>query len=104
MIDTPTERDATSTWAKLRRRKVVQWGIVYAAGAWGFLQGLEYVTETFQLPDQVRPLATLAFLAINGITIEMPDDEAFELVMSVADGSIDVEQIAAKLEASTVAG
>jgi TolB-like protein/tetratricopeptide (TPR) repeat protein len=62
LIDTPTERDATSTWAKLRRRKVVQWGIVYAAGAWGFLQGLEYVTETFQLPDQVRPLATLAFL------------------------------------------
>ena len=62
MIDTPAERDATSTWAKLRRRKVVQWGIVYAAGAWGFLQGLEYVTETFQLPDQVRPLATLAFL------------------------------------------
>lgn len=49
-------------------------------------------------------LATLAFLAINGLVIEMPDDEAFELVMGVADGSIDVEQIAAKLEASIVGG
>lgn len=49
-------------------------------------------------------LAALAFLAINGLAIEMPDDEAFELVMGVADGSIDVEQIAAKLEASIVAG
>lgn len=49
-------------------------------------------------------LAPLAFLAVNGTGIEMPDDEAFELVMGVADGSIDVEQIAAKLEASIVGG
>ena len=37
----PTERAAESTWTRLRRRKVVQWGLVYIAGAWGFLQGLE---------------------------------------------------------------
>lgn len=62
MIDTPTERGAESAWDKLRRRKVVQWGIVYAAGAWGFLQGLEYATDTFNWPDQIQQLATLALL------------------------------------------
>ena len=62
MIDTPTEREAEGAWAKLRRRKVVQWGVVYAAGAWGFLQGLEYVTDTFQWPGQIQQLATLAML------------------------------------------
>ncbi|HSW34442.1 MAG TPA: hypothetical protein VLH36_12595, partial [Steroidobacteraceae bacterium] len=62
MIDTPTEREAESAWAKLRRRKVVQWGVVYAAGAWGFLQGLEYVTDTFNWPGQIQQLATLALL------------------------------------------
>jgi len=60
--DTPTEREEDSPWAKLRRRKVVQWGVLYAAGAWGFLQGLEYVTDTFQWPGQIQQLATLALL------------------------------------------
>jgi adenylate cyclase len=49
-------------WAKLRRRKVGQWGILYAAGAWGFLQGLEYVTDTFHWPDAIQQSATLALL------------------------------------------
>jgi TolB-like protein/Flp pilus assembly protein TadD len=62
VIDTPPEREGDSPWAKLRRRKVVQWGILYAAGAWGFLQGLEYVTDTFQWPGQIQQLATLALL------------------------------------------
>ena len=62
MSDTPTEREEDSPWAKLRRRKVVQWGVLYAAGAWGFLQGLEYVTDTFQWPGQIQQLATLALL------------------------------------------
>src|SRR5688500_13335614 len=51
LTDTPAERAAESTWSRLRRRKVVQWGLVYVAGAWGFLQGLEYVTRTFHWPD-----------------------------------------------------
>ena len=49
MTDTPTERAAESTWTRLRRRKVVQWGLVYVAAAWGFLQGLEYISEHLQL-------------------------------------------------------
>ena len=46
MTDVPTGTAGESGWDKLRRRKVGQWGILYAAGAWGFLQGLEYVTDT----------------------------------------------------------
>ena len=56
----PTEGE--STWARLTRRKVVQWGIAYAAGAWGLLQGLAYVTDTFHWPEQIQQLATLALL------------------------------------------
>ena len=62
MTDTPAERGAESTWTRLRRRKVVQWGLVYVAAAWGFLQGLEYVTETFHWPEQLRQISLLALL------------------------------------------
>lgn len=62
MTDTPTEREAEGPWAKLRRRKVVHWGVVYAAGAWGFLQGLEYVTDTFHWPERIQQLVALALL------------------------------------------
>ena len=57
--------DATEgegAWTKLRRRKLVQWGIAYAAGAWGLLQGLAYVTDTFHWPDRIQQLSTLALL------------------------------------------
>jgi TolB-like protein/Tfp pilus assembly protein PilF len=62
VTDTPTEREVERIWSSLRRRKVVQWGLVYVAAAWGFLQGLEYVTETFHWPEQLRQIAFLAFL------------------------------------------
>ena len=62
MADTPTERETEGPWDKLRRRKVVQWGLAYAAGAWGLLQGLEYVSETFGWPSQLRQVAVLALL------------------------------------------
>ena len=62
MTDTPTEGGREGTWAKLRRRKVVQWGIAYAAGAWGLLQGVAYVTDTFHWPDQIQQLATIGLL------------------------------------------
>jgi TolB-like protein/Tfp pilus assembly protein PilF len=50
-------------WQSLRRRKVVQWGLAYVAGAWAFLQGLGYAGATFHWPDQVQQLSTLALLA-----------------------------------------
>jgi TolB-like protein/tetratricopeptide (TPR) repeat protein len=62
VTEAPTERAGESPWAKLRRRKVVQWGIVYAAGAWGLLQGLEYVSSTFDWPRQLQQFATLTLL------------------------------------------
>ena len=62
MTDTPTERAAESTWTRLRRRKVVQWGLVYVAAAWGFLQGLEYISESFNWPQQARQIAVLVLV------------------------------------------
>ena len=62
MTDTPTAREDEGAWGKLRRRKVVQWGIAYAAGAWGLLQVLSYLGGTFEWPLHVQKLATLAAL------------------------------------------
>ena len=42
-------------------------------------------------------LATLVFAELNGATVDMPDDEAFELVMAAAAGELDVEEIALTL-------
>ena len=63
MIDTPTGLEGEGAWAKLRRRKVVQWGLAYVAAAWGLLQGLAYLSELFRWPEQLQRLATAAFLA-----------------------------------------
>ena len=57
-----TEGRTDSAWTRLRRRKVVQWGLIYAAAAWGFLQGLEYVSESFHWPRTVPQFALLALL------------------------------------------
>jgi len=62
VTDTPTEREDEGAWAKLRRRKVVQWGVAYAAGCWVLLQGLGYLGSTFDLPRQIQQLVTIALL------------------------------------------
>ena len=62
MTHEPQDGEETTFWERLTRRKVVQWGIAYAAGAWGLLQGLAYVTDTFHWPEQIQQLATLALL------------------------------------------
>ena len=62
MTHEPQDGEETTFWERLRRRKVVQWGIAYAAGAWGFLQGLEYVVESFDWPQQYRQIALLGSL------------------------------------------
>ena len=41
-------------------RKVAQWGIAYVAGAWGLLQGLQYVSNTFDWPRQFQQLELAA--------------------------------------------
>lgn len=45
-------------------------------------------------------LATTVFLDINGVTVELGDDDAFELVLAVAEGRLDVEEIADRLASS----
>ena len=62
MTDGPQDQEESSLWPRLRRRKVVQWGIAYAAGAWGLLQGLSYVVATFHWPERLQQLATLFLL------------------------------------------
>ena len=56
-----TDGDKDSTWSKLRQRKVVQWGIAYAAGVWGLLQVLQFLADTYDWPSQVLRLVTLVF-------------------------------------------
>jgi TolB-like protein/Tfp pilus assembly protein PilF len=59
-VTEPTEQGGENLWIRLRRRKVVQWGIAYAAAAWTLLQVLEYFGETYAWPLAVRQIAGLA--------------------------------------------
>jgi len=45
--------------------------------------------------------STVSFLALNGFNVNLDDDEAFDLVMRVAEGSAEVEEIAAVLTEAT---
>jgi len=60
--DPAPDSDIASVWSALRRRKVVPWGVAYAAGAWLLMQVLEYFSGTFDWPRQVQQLSTLALL------------------------------------------
>ena len=62
MTDAPAEREGEGPWAKLRRRKVVQWGLAYAAGAWGLLQGIGFAADAFHWPDGTKQVAMLVLL------------------------------------------
>jgi death on curing protein len=42
-------------------------------------------------------LATVVFLRINGCTADLTDDEAFDLVLSVAAGQLAADEIAERL-------
>ena len=58
----PTAREGEGAWTKLRRRKVVQWGIAYAAGAWALLQVIGFVADTFDWPRQIQQFASIGLL------------------------------------------
>ena len=64
MTDTPSERGGEGSWAKLRRRKVVQWSLAYAAGAWALLEVFGFAVDAFHWPDVAKQIAMLA-LAIG---------------------------------------
>ena len=42
-------------------------------------------------------LATTVFLDTNGAPVELRDDDAFQLVLAVAEGTLDVEDIGQRL-------
>jgi TolB-like protein/Tfp pilus assembly protein PilF len=62
VTDAPKEREGEGALSKLGRRKVVQWGVAYAAAAWTLLQGFAYLSETFHWPELIRPFVTLAIM------------------------------------------
>ena len=60
--DRPTEEAARKLWERVRRRKVVQWGLGYSAAAWGLLQVAQFLAQTFDWPSRWLQLGTLAFV------------------------------------------
>ena len=59
---------------------------------------LHSICRNHALVDGNKRLAwfsTVAFLALNGFNVDLADDAAFELVIGVAEGHVDVEEIAA---------
>jgi len=46
-------------WARLRERKLFQWGVAYLAGAWLLLQVIDLLAGTFHWPDRVQQVATM---------------------------------------------
>jgi len=65
---------------------------------------LHSICPNHALVDGNKRLAWLAatvFLDLNSVVVTLSDDDAFELVMRVAEGSADVEAIAAVLEEAT---
>lgn len=56
-------------WARLRRRKVAQWGLLYFAAAWGLAQGSAYLVDTFELPHRWQQAVALLLLAGLPITL-----------------------------------
>jgi len=59
VTDAPTEREEEGAWGKLRRRKVVQWGLAYAAGAWALLQVIGFLADAFHWHDSTKQVAAI---------------------------------------------
>jgi TolB-like protein len=54
---------------RLRRRKLVQWAIAYAAAAFALLQGIDIVAQQFGWPEGVRRGITLALVVGFFVTL-----------------------------------
>jgi TolB-like protein/Flp pilus assembly protein TadD len=62
VTDALTGREGEGAWTKLRRRKVVQWGITYAAGSWVLLQVIGFLADAFHWPDVAKQVGAIALL------------------------------------------
>jgi TolB-like protein/Tfp pilus assembly protein PilF len=67
----PGEREHRSVWERLRHRKVAEWSVAYVAGAWGLLQGVAFMRDTFGWPRQLQQAATILLLAGLPIAITL---------------------------------
>jgi TolB-like protein len=61
-VNDATETGTVDLWTRLRRRKVVQWGIAYLAAAWALLQGIAFLVDAFHWPEVAKQIATLVLL------------------------------------------
>jgi TolB-like protein len=59
VTDTSSKREGEGTWAKLRRGKVVQWGLAYGAGAWALLEVFGFAADSFGWPALAKQFAML---------------------------------------------
>ena len=62
---------------------------------------LESLTRNHALVDgnkRVGWLAVVVFLDLNGLTLDAPDDDAYDLVMSVSTGALDYSEVARILD------
>jgi TolB-like protein/Tfp pilus assembly protein PilF len=62
VTDAPTEREGEGAWTRLRRRKVVQWGLAYCGGAWALAQALAHLVTTYHWTEQIQQIGTLLLL------------------------------------------
>jgi len=66
---------------------------------------LHSITRNHALVDGNKRLgwfATVSFLAINDLLVDLDDDVAFEFVIAVARGDLEVGQMAAELERALI--
>ena len=62
---------------------------------------LESLTRNHALIDgnkRIGWLAVVVFVDVNGFTIDAPDDDAYELIISVSTGALDYSEVALRLE------
>ena len=56
-------------WQRMRQRKLVQWALAYAAGAFALLQGVDIVAQQFGWPDGLQRGITLVLVVGFFVTL-----------------------------------
>lgn len=92
LLQAAAERPATTLYGREAYPELAQKAAVL----------LESLTRNHALVDgneRLGWLAAVVFLALNGLDLDAPDDDAYDLVIAVATGAIRYEQAAEKLAA-----
>lgn len=90
LLESAAARPATTLWGKAAYGSLEE-----QAGAL-----IESIVRNHPLVDGNKRLGWLSlvvFLGLNGVDLEAPDDEAYDLVIAVATGAADVQTAAAAL-------